>query len=477
MTNMTKVMKKPNVFKRLSAFFVGCVLVAGMAVPASAQINSIGELLDKVRQDARQTQAENAKRVAEFNARRDQQASILRSARAELNRLEAQVRRVERQFDANEGKIAQLDGELNAALGEFRDVFGLARQSAGEFKATLDSSLASAQFPNRTEVLGKIANSKALPSSSELDAIWKSMLGEIKAQRQVVSFEANVGNSDNPDVPMSLTRIGTFNVFTNDGGDFLEYKNSKDPDVLPLTYLNKQPGGAINKAAKAVLSAGADDLVFGPVDPTRGNLLKALERVPTIIERVGNPFLFNGGHGGAIGVIIGWVLIIGATFGLLNIVRLFLISSAVRSQKKKAQPSKSNPLGRIMMAYDGVKDKDEEIIELKLDEAILRESPKLEVGLNLLKLGAAIAPLLGLLGTVTGMIETFQAMMIYGAGDPQLMAGGISKALVTTMVGLIAAIPLLVLHSFCASMARGVQGTLEEQSAGIVARHIESRRG
>ena len=110
MTNMTKVMKKPNVFKRLSAFFVGCVLVAGMAVPASAQINSIGELLDKVRQDARQTQAENAKRVAEFNARRDQQASILRSARAELNRLEAQVRRVERQFDANEGKIAQLDG-------------------------------------------------------------------------------------------------------------------------------------------------------------------------------------------------------------------------------------------------------------------------------------------------------------------------------------------------------------------------------
>jgi len=130
-----------------------------------------------------------------------------------------------------------------------------------------------------------------------------------------------------------------------------------------------------------------------------------------------------------------------------------------------------------MMAYDGVKDKDEEIIELKLDEAILRESPKLERWLNFLKLGAAIAPLLGLLGTVTGMIKTFQAMMIYGAGDPQLMAGGISEALVTTMLGLIAAIPLLILHSFCASLARGVQGTLEEQSAGIVARHVENRRG
>ncbi len=471
---MTKI---STTMKKLSAFLIGCVLVAGVALPASAQIKSIGELLDKVRQDARQTQAENNKRVAEFNSRRDQQASKLRAAKAELNALEAQVRRVERQFDANEGRIAQLDGELNAALGEFREVFGLARQSAGEFKATLDSSLVSAQYPKRTEVLGKIANSKALPSSSELDAIWKSMLGEIKAQRQVATFEANVGNSEDPSTPMQLTRIGAFNVFTNDGGNFLEFKNSKDADVLPLTYLTKQPGGAINKAAQDVLNARSDELVFGPVDPTRGSLLKALERVPTLVERVGNPFLFNGGHGGGIGVIIGWVLIIGAVFGVFNIIRLFLISSAVRAQKKKAQPSKSNPLGRIMMAYDGVKDKDEEIIELKLDEAILRESPKLEVGLNLLKLGAAIAPLLGLLGTVTGMIETFQAMMIYGAGDPQLMAGGISMALVTTMVGLIAAIPLLVLHSFCASLARGVQGTLEEQSAGIVARHIENRRG
>jgi len=471
MTRISKTVKK------LSAFLVGCVLLVGVAMPASAQINSIGELLDKVRQDARQTQAENARREADFKSRRDQQSSKLAAARAELNRLEAQVRRVERQFEANEDVIAQLDGELNSALGEFRDVFGLARQSAGEFKATLDSSLVSAQYPRRTEVLGKIANSKALPSSTELDAIWKSMLGEIEAQRQVVTFEANVGNSDNPEVPMALTRVGGFNVFTNDGADFLEYKNTKEPGVLPLTFLNKQPGGQINKAAQDVLNAGAGDLVFGPVDPTRGSLLKALERVPTIVERVGNPLMFNGGHGGGIGVIIGWVLIIGAVFGIFNIVRLFLISSAVRAQKKKAQPSKSNPLGRVMMAYEGAKDKDEEIIELKLDEAILRESPKLEVGLNLLKLGAAIAPLLGLLGTVTGMIETFQAMMIYGAGDPQLMAGGISKALVTTMVGLIAAIPLLVLHSFCASLARGVQGTLEEQSAGIVARHIESRRG
>jgi len=456
--------------KKLSAFFVGAVLMVGLAMPAGAQINSIDELLGKVRQDAQATKAENDKRVREFRSRANEQTTKLAAARRELNALEAKVRRVERQFDANELVIARLDGELNSALGEFRDVFGLARSKAGEFKATLDASLVSAENPGRTDVLGKIANSKALPSSDELNQIWQLMLGEIKAQREVSSFEANVGNSDNPGALMQVTRVGAFDVFTNAGGEFLEYKNSKEPGVLPLTYLKKQPGGAINKAANAVLSAGSGELVFGPVDPTRGSLLKALERVPDRGERIA--------QGGFIGQIILWpILALGGAFGVLNIIRLFLVSSAVKAQKKKAQPSKSNPLGRVMMAYDSVKEKDEEVIELKLDEAILRESPKLEFGLNVLKLLAAIAPLLGLLGTVTGMIKTFQAMMIYGAGDPQLMAGGISEALVTTMLGLIAAIPLLVLHSFCSSLARGVQGVLEEQSAGIVARHVESRRG
>ena len=455
--------------KKLSAFFVGAVLMAGLAMPAGAQINSIDELLGKVRQDAQTTKAENDKREREFRARANEQTAKLAAARRELRALETQVRNVERQFNANEVVIDRLDGELNAALGEFRDVFGLARSKAGEFKATLDASLVSAENPGRTDVLGKIANSKALPSSDELNQIWQLMLGEIEAQREVSSFEANVGNSDNPGELMQVTRVGAFDVFTNAGGEFLEYKNSKEPGVLPLTYLKKQPGGAINQAASDVLGAGASELVFGPVDPTRGSLLKALERVPDTKERVD--------QGGPIGKIILLVLLVGGVFGVLNIFRLFLVSSAVKSQKKKAKPSKSNPLGRVMMAYDSVKEKDEEVIELKLDEAILRESPKLEVGLNLMKLGAAIAPLLGLLGTVTGMIKTFQAMMIYGAGDPQLMAGGISEALVTTMLGLIAAIPLLVLHSFCSSLARGVQGTLEEQSAGIVARHVEARRG
>jgi len=126
-----------------------------------------------------------------------------------------------------------------------------------------------------------------------------------------------------------------------------------------------------------------------------------------------------------------------------------------------------------MLAYEQVKDRPIETIELKIDEAILRETPRLEFGLNFLKLAAGVAPLLGLLGTVTGMIRTFTQITLFGTGDPKIMAGGISEALVTTVSGLIAAIPLLFIHSFAASFARGAQQTLEEQAAGIIARHAE----
>lgn len=466
---------KMKLFTKITAAAMAATMMFAVTPSASAQqINSIQELLDKVRSDSATTRAENQQREADFRARRDQQASKLREARAELARLEAQARRVQSTFDTNQGRIDSLSDELKAAQGDFGEVFGLARAKAGEFKATLDASLITSQYPNRTEVLGRVSESKALPSTDELNAIWQAMLGEIRAQRETTTYQAPVAN-ENDGAPQAVTRVGPFAVFTESGSNFLEYTPAAESGDITLALLKSQPGGAISSAASAVNKAGAGDVVFAPIDPTRGGLLKSLERVPTPIERFGNPFLLKTGHGGVIGLIIAWLTIIGVLFGLFRIFVLFTTASAVNGQKRKAQASKGNPLGRVMMAYDRAKGSDAEHVELVLDEAILQESPKLERGLTLLKLGAGIAPLLGLLGTVTGMIKTFQAMMIYGTGDPQLMAGGISEALVTTMMGLVAAIPLLILHSFCSSLARGVQSTLEEQSAGIVARHIENR--
>ena len=115
-----------------------------------------------------------------------------------------------------------------------------------------------------------------------------------------------------------------------------------------------------------------------------------------------------------------------------------------------------------------------ETLELKLNEAVLKETPALENSLTLLKIIAAVAPLLGLLGTVTGMILTFQAITIFGAGDPKAMAGGISSALVTTVLGLCVAIPTLLLHTVVNGRSKKIMHILEEQSAGMIAKQEEA---
>jgi len=354
---------------------------------------------------------------------------LLDGAKSELRTLEARAASVERSFASNRNQIDRLETELRAAQGDFGEVFGLARSKAGEFKALLDSSLISAQYPKRSNVLGRIAESKALPSSDDLDNIWKSMLQEIKAQRQVAEFTAPVANIDDG-AEQNVTRVGPFSVFTSDSAQFLSYKKpdaESGADAAFLTALPKQPGGQISSAAKSVATAGAGELVYAPLDPTRGELLKSFERVPSFKER-------HWVQGGNIGRFIIIMAALGVLFGVFNIIRLFLAKMAINGQKRKAQASKSNALGRVMMAYESAQNKDADTVELKLDEAILRESPKFEFGLNILKLLAGVAPLLGLLGTVTGMIQTFQAMMIYGTGDPLSRAHWKSSLQVSLLV-------------------------------------------
>ena len=460
--------KMKFIAKATAAVFGSALLLS--AGPASAQINSVDALLQDIRNNSAKVEQENRERLQRFQSQANSQTTQLRQAQGELAQLERRAAEVERSFASNRNQISRLEDQLRAAQGDFGEVFGLARSKAGEFKALLDSSLITAQYPKRTAVLGRIAESKALPSAEELDRIWETMLQEIRAQRQVKEFTAPVANiADGAE--QQVTRVGPFSVFTSNTAQFLSYKKpdaeSGDSAAL-LTALPKQPGGQISSAAKQVAGAADGAIVYAPLDPTRGELLKSFERVPSFKER-------HWVQGGNIGKFIIIMAALGVLFGVFNIIRLFFAKMAINGQKRKAQASKSNALGRVMMAYEGAQNKDADTVELKLDEAILRESPKFEFGLNILKLLAGVAPLLGLLGTVTGMIQTFQAMMIYGTGDPQLMAGGISEALITTMLGLVAAIPLLVLHSFNSSLSRSIQGTLEEQSAGIVARHVETR--
>jgi biopolymer transport protein ExbB len=178
-------------------------------------------------------------------------------------------------------------------------------------------------------------------------------------------------------------------------------------------------------------------------------------------------------QGGIVGYLIILLGLFGVGIAIERLVRLVDADRKVTAQLKSDVISKDNALGRVLSVYDENKNTDTETLELKMAEAVFKETPELNKGLILIKVISVVAPLMGLLGTVTGMIKTFQAITLYGAGDPKLMAGGISQALVTTVLGLTVAIPTTLLHTVVSGRSKRVSQIIQEQGAGIIASHSE----
>ena len=286
------------------------------------------------------------------------------------------------------------------------------------------------------------------------------------AQSEVKTFSTPVsmGGSDESVQDVEVTRVGTFIAATDNDAGFVTIERAGNGDYF-LEKLERQPGGRFRSAFKSLINADEGRTLTVPFDPNRGELFKIEGDKPGLAERVN--------QGGVVGYIVLTLLVIGLTVAIFKIVTLFFMGGAIRSTAKTKQAGDGNPLARVFEAYETNKNADLETLELKLDEQILRESPKIERYNDIVKVLAAVAPLMGLLGTVIGMIITFTAITNFGAGDPKLMAGGISVALMTTVLGLVAAIPLLLTHALAAAMARGNQQILDEQAAGLVAERAE----
>jgi biopolymer transport protein ExbB len=332
-------------------------------------------------------------------------------------------------------------------------LFGVARAAAADLNENLSDSLISTQLPGRGDDLSRMAQSGSLPTIEELEYLWFTMLQEASEQGKVVRYDAPVIRGDNQSAREEVVRIGPFTAFTDRG--FLVDRDGT------LRYLARQPAAGAVRAARNVYTFDGPGVTRGMVDPSLGTLLGMVVETPNIQERIAQ------GRG------IGYAIIVVAAFGILVAVfrwiMLSITAMKVRRQMRSSTPSSNNPLGRIMMAYEENRTEDLETLQMRLDDAVLKELPKLESGLNIVKVLAAVAPLMGLLGTVIGMIVTFQAITLFGTGDPQLMAGGISQALVTTVLGLMAAIPLLILHAFASGTARRLGQVLEQQSVSLVA--------
>ena len=334
-------------------------------------------------------------------------------------------------------------------------MFGVSRGAAADAYGTVQTSIVSAQYPGRGEVLNRIANSKRIPGLADLEELWFALQTEMTQSGKVSQFTTEIALLDGTTTTETVTRIGTFNLVYS--GGFLNY-NSELGLVQPLA---KQPAGYISETASDFfnLSSGYAPLY---VDPSRGGILALETRKKTLIE-----FYHEGGE---VGYAITVLLVIGFLIAIERMIVLSTMTSRMASQQKNIDtPKINNPLGRLLAVYHDNKAIDAETLELKLDEAILRETPTVDRGINLIKMFAAMAPLMGLLGTVIGMILTFQTITLFGTGDPKIMAGNISLALVTTALGLIAALPLILVHSIISSKSKAVMHKLDEQSVGLIA--------
>lgn len=452
--------------KKIAAAGATLVVAITVNLPAAAQDNkamSMSELLRQVEQGQVSDNKDNQARESRFAQAKTEQQKLLNEAKREKSAQENRSQALETQFEVNDQQIAELTETLNQRLGSLKELFGVMQQVSGDAQARFANSLTSIQYPDRgqflEELAKKIGSSAKLPSLDEIERLWFELQREMTESGRVARISANVIMGDGQEQQLDVVRVGAFNIITD--GKYLKF----EPATGNVSELPRQPEQSRFVDSTSDLFNAQSGLVQFGVDPTRGGVLASLINVPNLRERVN--------QGGIVGYLIISIGLIGLLIALERMVVLGFASRKVTAQLNSDSASQDNALGRVLSVAGDNKTADTETLELKLSEAIFKETPALNRGLLFLKIISVVAPLMGLLGTVTGMIKTFQSITLYGTGDPKLMAGGISQALVTTVLGLCVAIPMVLLHTLVSGRSRRIVQVLQEQSAGIIATHAE----
>ena len=450
---------------KITSLAVGVFLFTGSS-QLFAQATSLGNLLDLVEQDRVAESEEYSQRVQEFEQNANRQQEILDITNDRITEQENLQDQLSDQFEANEITIADKREILRERRGDLNELFGTLQGVAGDFLSNFQNSLISAQFVGRAEQLEEIIERAGSTieqlNISEMERFWFFMHQELTESGRVVTYNGEVSLPNGDTANRSITRVGSFNAVSD--GEYLRYTGA----IGHLQVLPRQPDSAYLNAAVDLQGASSGFTRVG-IDPTGGvggQVLANLINFPTVEEQVRN-------NSGIIGFIIIGVGIVGISIAIIRLLILSLVSIKVRAQLKKDKPGKNNPLGRVLLVAESNPSADTETLELKLGEAILQETPRLERMLTIIKMIATIAPLGGLLGTVTGMIQVFQQITVYGAGDPTIMAGGISQALMTTVLGITVAIPTIFMHTVVKSRADNIIHILEEQATGMIAEKAE----
>jgi biopolymer transport protein ExbB len=452
--------------KRLPGAVAVLLLVFGPGVYAQTadvdaeQPMTLSDLVQSVRDSAAVARARLAEREQRFIAARDERRKILQSVRTQRQAAEREADQLRRAFEQAEEDLAELETQLDKNAGDLREVFAVVRQVAGDVSPVLQNSLVSAQLEGRIDLVERLSSADANPTAQEMRELWLTLLDEMEQSGLVARFTTPVIAANGEEQVRQVTRIGTFNALAD--GQYLRYL----PESGKLLALARQPAGT--SAADALgFEQQLQALSTVAIDPSRGAILALIVQTPEVRERVQ--------QGGLIGYLI---LLIGAVGLVLGAYRFFVVLSAQtklradgRNDGAPVQDRNGHALAQLRaVAADDTFRADANALAAKLDEVVATQAERLSRGLPTLAIFAAVSPLLGLLGTVTGMIETFQVITLFGAGDPRLMSGGISQALITTQLVLAVAIPLLLLHSFLQGRANRLIALLDQTATELFAR-------
>ncbi len=415
------------------------VLLATLLTNVGMASEPLNQLIDKAQREITRTAILEQQRLLSFQQNVAQQQSRLEQLQTTLDTARAYNKKLQSQLLEQQPLDIQLAEQLQQQSAELKALLNAAKVLA---EKVIQESTHSGTSQSILLLQGlAFAKSDSLPSLQNLQQFWLTLLRSISADAEIQRVDAPVITGSGLLSRQRVTKVGPF-ALLDEAGNYLFY-NTQRNKLQVIAALDELRG-----QADLFVSGQAQSLL---VDPSGGELLQQRAQQPNLLERVQQ------------GGIVGYVIIgLGGLGMLLAVWRICYIQclgwSIARSLKRKSF-SAHNPVGRLLAEL--ARGKTTEQLELMADKQILHELPALERYQSFIKLLAAVAPLLGLLGTVTGMIATFASITLLGVSDPKLMAAGISQALITTVLGLCVAIPLLFAHSYLSARVRRIVQLLQ----------------
>ncbi|PHS59212.1 MAG: flagellar motor protein MotA [Sulfurimonas sp.] len=420
--------------------------------------SELDTLLLKINKDTKTQLKLDKQREFEFLKNLQKAKKLLGDTKKKLKLAKQKTIELKKEFKKQKTIVNDYNKRLDKSTGSLKNLFAISQQEAKNFSSLIKTSMTSSHLKERDVFLDSFASSRSVPSIKELEKLWHLYLEEIIEAGKIKTYETNVINTHGAQKRETVTRVGLFSAFNKD--EFIRY----DDSLQEFVKIMRQPNSS-SQSYIADYYTTSDEITPMLIDPTRGVLFHMLKEKATILDRIH--------QGGVIGYIILLLGVLTLLYAAYKYLDLWNSNNKINKQIKSSEMDISNPLGRILASFEKYKDKDINTIESKMDTAILKELPSIQAGLPMIKLVAAVAPLLGLLGTVTGMIETFQSITLFGTGDPKLMAGGISQALMTTVLGLVVAIPILFIYNVVFSKSKKIIEILTQQSSVLVAKQLE----